>query len=409
VKSDCIIAIPAASRGWEIWKWTRRKARLLKTVDMLDELPSGGSDAVIGLSPEDCVSVAMQLPTADHTLFGDMAFAQVEMKGLAPGGPENTVLAYHVLEREPGRSFLSVDVLTHDFNEDLCVKKAQAYTAAARMFPIHDHAVVVFRQHDRLVLAAGKHGRMAFSQILNCGTEFNQAFFQEVNLTILSLQGAGQLPERVTLEIWTDVLPEDRDNLERKFTMAVDFTRRPDPDPRLAKDASSPLLPIPIQTALAKSRRAQKIRFAVLLGILVYSAIAVFVAMTTIALKEKTDRLERQVSTRKSRVLMIKTEQARAEIFVPAYDKKLYPMIQLDEITRIMPDQGIVIREFRSKDREIRIEGIASGPEIVVGFVESLNADADLPSYSWEQPQAANVKENKTATFVIVGKYASAN
>lgn len=375
---------------------------------MLDELPGSGSDAVIGLPPEECVTLAAQLPTADQSLFADMAFAQLEMKGLGHAGPDATVFAYHVLEREPGRSLLSVDVLPQDFNEDLCINKAQAYTAATRLFPIHDHAVVILKQHDRLVLAAGKHGRMTFTQILNCGTEFNDAFIQEVNLTILSLQGAGQLPERVTLELWTEVPPEDRDKLESRFAMPVDFTRRPDPDPRLAKDASSPMLPNPVLAFLAKQRRAATIRLCVLVGLLVYAMIAVAVLFTTQKLKARTAQLEAQVANDRSAVVMVKTSKARAEMFQPAFDKRLFSMIQLAEINRIMPSQGLVMREFKIEDLTVRIEGVANTAEIVDDFVEDLNENPNFPGYTWEMPRPPTLQED-TARFLIVGNYAPAD
>ena len=409
MKSDSIIAIPAAERGWEIWQWSRRGARLRKTVDMLDELPSGGKDAIIGLAAADCVSLAISLPTADQSLFADMAFAQLDMKGLGVGGPENTVFAYHIVERDPSGSALSIDVLMHDFNEDLCVQKAQAYTAATRLFPIHDQTVAILKQHGRLVLAAGKHGRMTFAQILNCGTEFNEAFVQEVNLTILSLQGAGQLPERVTLEIWTNVPPDAREFLEQKFPMAVDFTRSPDPDPRLAKDASSPMLPGLVQAAIAKTRRAQTIRMCVLAAIGIYVIIAVFLTITAQDLQDRAAVAEMRIADDRAEIEFIQQASNRVMLLEPAYEKRLYPMVQLDEITRIMPGQGIVIQKFETKQRRVRIEGVASSVELVIGFVEDLGKDTDMPGYTWEMPQQPNVKDNNTASFVIVGNYATAN
>ncbi|MEM7012220.1 MAG: PilN domain-containing protein [Verrucomicrobiota bacterium] len=409
MKSDSIIAIPSAERGWEIWKWARRGARLLKTVDMLDELPAGGKDAIIGLGPGDCVSIGVSLPTADQSLFNDMAFAQLDMKGHGVDGPDDTIFAYHILERSPSHAELSVDVLMHDFNEDLCVQKAQAYTAATRMFPIHDQTVVVLQLHGRLVLAAGKHGRMVFTQILNCGVEFNEAFVQEVNLTILSLQGAGQLPERVTLEIWAPVLPESRELLDSRFQMAVDYTRRPDPDPRLAKDASTPMLPGLVQAAIAKARRRQTIRLCVLTAIGVYSVIAVLLTLKAQDLKDGAEAAEARIVDDRDEVAFIQEASSRVTMLEPAYEKRLYPMVQLDEITRIMPGQGIVIQKFETRDRRIRIEGVASSVELVVGFVEDLGKDTDLPGYSWEMPQQPSVQDNNTARFTIVGNYATGN
>ena len=106
-----------------------------KTVAMLDELPADGKQTVIGLPAQECTTLTLTLPTADESLFADMAFAQLEKRGLAPAGYDSTVFAYHIIERQPGESQISVDVLPPDFNEDLCVREATGYVSAARPLP----------------------------------------------------------------------------------------------------------------------------------------------------------------------------------------------------------------------------------------------------------------------------------
>jgi len=408
VKAETTIVTPAEGRGWDVWQRALRGAKLRKSVAMLDELNSSGHQAIVGLPAQECTTLTVTLPTSDESLFGDMVYAQLEKRGLSNGGPQTTVYAYHVIDRQPGESVLSVDVLPHDFSENLCVKEAAGYSSAQRLYPIPDHKVVILKEHDRLVLAAGRHGHMAFSQVLNAGNEFTDALAQEVNLTILSLQGSGQLSDRVGIEVWTDAPREQQLRFINRFTIPVEFVPRPAPDSRLIRHASNPLLPTVVKEAIQRKLKFQRIRLGLLVGLLVYVCAAVALVLAFQQQKKVAEDLDVALAANRPEVEFIQLSQARQHALEPAYDKRLYPMRQLNEIARLMPVSGIVIHKFTTQGQNIRLEGLARDSQIVYQLKADLEKHPEFPGYTWDMgpPQ---VNQNNTATFRIDGKYATAN
>jgi len=374
---------------------------------MLDEVPRHGSDSIVGLPAQECTTLALTLPTADESLFQDMIYSQLERRGLASLNGQ-TVFSHHVIERKPGESLISVDVLPPDFSEDLCLDGATGYTAAARLYPIPDHKVVLMRHHDRLVLVAGKHGRMTFSQILTSGNEVNESMAQEVTLSILSLQGSGQLPERVGLEVWLDLTPEEQDFMQRRFTFPVDVRSQPSPDTRLVRDASNPMLPLPVQAAVARQHRIQKVRVGILTGIAVYLLIAVALVLVFQNRSARARELESQIEAYRPQVAYIQEALTRHQALEPAFNKQLYPMVQLNEIAKAMPPSGIVIHKFTTTGQDLRIEGLARDPQMAFQLKEDLEKHPDFRSYTWDMA-APQVNQNNSANFRLDGKYATSN
>lgn len=395
--------MPAESRGWEIW----HRSKLRKSIDMLDEVPKNGSESIVGLPAQECTTLALTLPTSDESLFTDMIYAQLERRGLATQNG-STVFAHHVIERNPGESLISVDVLPPDFSEDLCLDGASGYTAAARLYTIPDHKLVLMRHHDRLVLVAGKHGRMTFSQILTSGTEINESMVQEINLSILSLQGSGQLPDRVGLEVWLDLTREETDFLQKRFSFPVEVRPQPSPNSKLVRDASNPLLPIPVQEAVARQKRMEKIRLGALCLALVYVIAAVTLMIVFQHNKTRAANLAEEIEANRPQVAFIQEALTRQQALEPAFDKKLYPVRQLNEIARVMPPSGIVVHKFASTGRDIRIEGLARESQLAYQLKEDLEKHPDFPGYTWDMapPQ---VNQNNTAAFRLDGKYATSN
>jgi hypothetical protein len=86
----------------------------------------------------------------------------------------------------------------------------------------------------------------------------------------------------------------------------------------------------------------------------------------------------------------------------PAIEPKLYPMVLLSEITKLMPPSGIVIRRFQIKDNSIDIQGEARDAQTAVQFMEDLQKHSVLSRYTWSKP-SPNVKGG-TAEFRTQGK-----
>ncbi len=399
--------MPTEERGWDIWALSGRTPKRVKTVEMLDEVPADGKGVIVGLPAQECTSFSVTVPTTDQALFGDMVQAQVEKRGLAAHGGLETVSAYHVVERERTGSLISVDVLPSDFSEDLCLHQAVAYTPSGRLFHIPDHTAAVLREHGRLILLAGKHGKMTYSQILTAGSEFNPALAQELNLAILSLQGAGQLSERVTLEIWSEVSPEAKTLLTSSLTVPVEVRPRPNPEATFASEASSPMLPLPVQAARHRKQRIQKIRTGILALTALYVTIAVGLTILFHDRNERAITMEARISDRRPEAEFIRQSMTRARILAPAIEKRFYPLRQLNQVTSLMPPSGIVFLKFITQEQNLRLEGLARDSQLVYQLKEDLEKSDDFRGYAWDMAPPQVNSQNNTASFRLEGKFAA--
>ena len=72
---------------------------------------AAGGPIVIGLPARACRTFGFVVPTEDPKLFRQLAFAQLERRGLAAGPAEETAFTCHVHDKSAGSSVLSVDVV----------------------------------------------------------------------------------------------------------------------------------------------------------------------------------------------------------------------------------------------------------------------------------------------------------
>ncbi len=78
-------------------------------------------------------------------------------------------------------------------------------------------------------------------------------------------------------------------------------------------------------------------------------------------------------------------------------------MVQLSRITSALPGSGVVVREYRTSGRNIRIRGQARDVQLANRLLEDLQGMAEFERYEWSMPNP-RVERNNTATFEIEGK-----
>ncbi len=406
VKRDALLCLPAPDSGWEFWLAQGESTRRLRTV----ESPASGDfpanrDLVIGLPPSECVSLAIHLPTQDQGLFRDMTFAQLEKRGLTRDERPNAFTTYEV---EPGGdgTLLSVDLLlAEEINEAFLRPNASHFASAERFYPLPEHAVVILRQHGRLVLIAAKHRRFLSSQILASSTAFDRALAQEVELDLLTLKAAWDLPDPLKVVVWAEVSPEEKEAFQ--LSVPVEFTAPPTPSLDALEKVHAPLLPAPVRQAQARSKRRSIVRTA-LLGL---AALYVFAAMALAVHQHRQKQLAAALADRiesyRPEVAFIQESVARARALKPAFDKRFFPIMQLEAVARIMPPSGLVLRRFATQGTSIRVEGLAKDSQLAYQLVEDLQGHEAFAGYSWEMaPPSMNA--NNTASFRIEGSYALA-
>jgi hypothetical protein len=329
----------------------------------------------------------------------------LERRGLAH--PED--LAHHVLAQEGGETWLAVDALPAPFPEALLSPETVACAPAGRWHRFAEGQVVVTREHGKWVLLAGKGGQLAFAERLTGGHELDAALAREVNLAVLSLQASGLLGEEVEVTVWSRVPPGDADARDFAAALAVPcrFTEAPAPDGPGPSGASAPLLPRTVREARDRRARLAKLRLGLVAGLTLYGVLGVVLALWQKARADEAARLEAAVAANRPTATMVQTALDRARQLEPAYEKRFYPMRQLNEVARIMPPSGVVIQRFVTQDRNLRIEGLARDPQMAFQLKEDLEASPEFPGYTWEM-NPPTVNQNNSAAFRLEGKYAGA-
>lgn len=407
VGSDVFLVMPGGETGWEVWRFGEKRPRLTG-VERLQELPPAMRKVAVGLPARSCTTFAVALPVADPALLPEMVFSQIEKRGLATGGPDGTVCAYSILRQTPDGMVAGVDVLPGDFSEDFCLKQAVRYVPAARFFRMPDQKLVLTREQGSYVLLAGIHGRLAYSQVMTSGADFKPAFVQEINLTLVSLESGGLLPEMTGVEVWCQ-LPEGAESLLRGLlAVPLSVVHRPRPDREAGDADAGRMLPARVREEQRRNEKRRRIRLGVLAVMALYLFAAFFLALQNQVRSQTANRLETLISSRREKVKFIQDSAARRRALEPAFEKRFYPVVQLSSVARLMPPSGIVIQKFTTQGQTVRVEGLAREPQLAFQLKEDLQKAPDFAGYSWDMAPP-RMNQNNSAAFRLEGKYAGAN
>ena len=81
-----VIVLPAARSHWEVWKGVRGgEAEWRGPAESPAQAAAAGGPIVIGLPSRACRTFGFVVPTEDSKLYRQLAFAQLERRGLAAG------------------------------------------------------------------------------------------------------------------------------------------------------------------------------------------------------------------------------------------------------------------------------------------------------------------------------------
>ena len=138
-------------------------------------------------------------------------------------------------------------------------------------------------------------------------------------------------------------------------------------------------------------------------GLMIYLVVGVWFWKKAKTTGQEVTSLERQVEILRPDVERIELSEQRWKILEPAFDKDFFPMIQLNRITSALPGSGVVVREFKTNGRGIRLRGQARDVQLANRLVEDLRAIDGFEAYEWSMPNP-KVEKNNTATFEIEGK-----
>ena len=398
--SAATLLLPDPDATWRVWK--PRAATPSGEVHSPADFTDQSKPVIIGLPASACRSIGLILPQADDAVLEQMILAQLEKRGIKPSSPDTANYRWHLLGASGPMAILSIDVLADPFPEALAVAHAANYTSALRLAQLPEGHLVILEEQGDLVLAAGHHGKLFHSHIFGQAPGSADEIALEVALSKLSLEGqqGSSLITGITLVGKWDL--NQAAALEAATGLKTQVTPHLPKNPDLDSRSWTRLLPASVyEIQSGKSRRKKYLRYALMAAGL-YSALA-FLGYAYLNNQERTaDRLATEVEATAPAAAEVKRTAERWKALAPAIETNRYPLVQLNDVTSLMPPSGIVIREFEAKMTEIDIRGEARDAQTAFQFLEDIKKHRNLGRYDWSMPQPS-VKE-KTAAFRAQGK-----
>ena len=406
------LILPAAKTLWEVWKGTRSgTAEWRGPAESPARATVESGSVVIGLPGRACRTFAFTVPTNDPTLFRQLAFAQVERRGLAASTPEDTSFICHVHDTRPGHSVLSVDVVLPEGAAFSLPARTRGLLPAVRLFPLPASRLVLMEEQGRLVLCAGIDGQLVHSQVISSAGGLDHHAGQELRVTSLALQQQGLMTEVTGVELWGDFPADEVAALARQAGLPVEM--RPRPAPALRREqlrASAGLLPASIRNR-ARARRRRPLGWIAAAAVTLLGGAAAWQQHAQlVALEATVVRMENEINAAASQTgraegeqSRLRTAQAQWAALRPALEPRRYPLSQLNAVARCLGPTAAVLKRFESKPDIVAISGTARSAGEAYTLYNSIRAEPELGLLNWSMVQP-NLSDDGTASFEITGK-----
>lgn len=397
------LALPAPDRGWILCSGSSETARGAD----LRELAGKRRDLLVGLPATSVSTFLVDLPPVEETLHESMILAQVDKRGLAGRG--SALVDYERLAHGERGDTFAVRVAP-ELPPAWIVPSAAGYTLSAtlrvpslaRLSP-NETSASIWREHDRLVLGLFVGGAPALVQVLGGKPEPGKALAAEVNLILLGLGGERLFEQAPPTELVLLLDGVDEKELAEFRTHLSLPVRLEAPRPPAKGEARPRLLPADVSRH-RRRRRSVARNLALLAGaLIVYAVAGAWIWKEAQATKREIASLEYRIAIVQPDAERVQLAEERWRALEPAFDKDLFPVVQLSRITSALPGSGVVVRQYRTTGRQIRLRGQARDVQLANRLLEDLQGMEGFERYEWSMPNP-KVERNNTATFEIEGK-----
>lgn len=406
--SSASLLMPDAEPAWRLWR--SLASGKVETVDSPAECRERSKPVVIGLPATACRTVGLILPAAEAALLPSMIEAQLERRGITVKHDPAPNFAWHLLGQDAAHSLVSVDVLAQPFPDNLAVNHAANYTAALRLMALPQRGLVVVEEQGLLVLAASQQGKLWHSHVLGPADMPPAELARELDLARLafeSLDGFG--PVRNVTLVGSRLAPHQK-TMPAVPGLTIETTDALQPSRSIRLEGFQRLLPPSVHEAQARrTRRGRLMAISVVIA-LVYAAAIAGAAWHLNNLRQRGETLRADVAATKEPAAAIRDTAARWKAMDPAINPQRYPMVQLSQITALMPPSGVLIRRFETRHQEgerglvndIEINGDARDAQTVEQFKLDLKGNPKMSEYNWSSPVPS--MKDRVASFKIQGR-----
>lgn len=375
---------PAAS-GWQKWEQDEAGAWTMsgEALEMSELKPEAG--ALVAVPVRRAFSLAVWVPADDPTLFGDLVYTQLELRGLAGRARETTSFAWQEIAREGNEALLHAVVLPSHLAPQYWHGDVTEYAISPSCLPLPPDGVFIWQEEGGWVAAVTRGDRMLHFQPLTEQSP-SQAMALEVWLMLAPLDAGRMLTggSRVT------VYYQGADAPDLSEWAASGFEAKAEKFPAPAWP-SQPLgcVPLPVQELQrAKDTNARRQKIA-LLAAAGYFVLVLALAASTLWLWWRAESLRKTIEGEKADVESVRSAMKRWNAIEPALHPPGYPLEVLYQTARLLPKDGVRLTLFQMNPDRVVLTGEASTLQAAQRFQEDVRKNTELADYDWtmENPQ----------------------
>lgn len=370
---------PAAA-GWQ--KWEMDEAGVWSMAGEAPALADLRPEAtgLVAVPVRRAFSLSLWVPADDPSVFGDLVFTQLELRGLAGRTREATSFAWHEVAREGNEALLHVVVLPANLAPQYWHGDVTAYAASPSCLPLAPDTVSVWQEEGGWVAAVTRGPHLFHFQPLAEESLSPEMAF-EIWLMLEPLE-AGRMATgspRVIVYHQEDVAPDlSAWAGARAFAVRVEKF----PAPVLPAEGGG-CVPLPVrELQRAKEVRARRRKIA-LAAAAVYFLLVLALAANTLWLWWRSESLRASIAREAPDVEAVRSAMQRWDAIEPALYPPGYPLEILYQAARLLPKDGVRLTLFQMNLDRVVLTGEASTLQAAQRFQEDVRKNQELSAFDW--------------------------
>ncbi len=386
--NNTLLLVPGES-DWQIWTVvpngdaTLHSSHPVARPSEIGKPPQG--DLVFFFPVKSLTALPLNVPTADATLFEDLAATHAERMGFRSDPFAGQLTDIFPLRTHSEESlFLSV-VLRAPQSADLPPTSPKAFDISPRAFPVKGNTLTVWRELGQWVFAIHHEGKLLYCQATSISSPSpDAALIREIRIAIaqLSMQGIPSAPSKAI--VWTSDPTTETALLSRSLSLQAELAPRPAP---VLPEPLSKLLPADVRAARSAARKRQNIILAVAAIAVIYLGTVGYLGFELWKTHNTTTKLRAQVKA-------VAPEGEAFALHIAKWDELEYGIDLnhntvdiLNRIARSIPaNSGLRLTTADISATEINLRGEASQLQPVNQFSLNLSNNNDLAAFEWETP-----------------------
>lgn len=367
--------------GWQRWEENEAGAWMMsaEAADLQGLAPETG--CVIAVPVRRAFSLAVWVPADDPSLFGDLIFTQLELRGLAGRSRETTTFAWQEVAREENEALLHVVVLPAHLARDYWNGEVTEYTVSSACLPLAHDAVSVWQEEGGWVAAVTRGDKLLHFQPLTEPAPSAQMAL-EIWLMLAPLEAGQMASSKIGVKIFYqgDSAP-DLAEWRADGRLAVETVPLPAP---VRPEKSLVCVPLPVrevQRAKAIAVRRQRWAF---IAAATYFIVVLALAANTLRLHWRAQSLANEINRDAGAVAAVQATMSRWQALEPALDPAGYPLEVLHQTASLLPKDGVRLTLFTMNLDRVSIVGETSTLRAAQKFQEDVSKNPALAGFDWK-------------------------